>query len=175
MNKTLITILATITCLGALAQGTFNAVNTYTPPGGSSIAYVRGVDGLPLSNVNGRIQITTTDGTVINTVKDTFAAPGVFALGVLEVPGATTTANLIIRSWDITSGATYADALIKGEVAVTVTGLGSNATGAPPATLRDGSNFVGLTLTGTIIPEPSTVALAAFGVAGLFFVARRKS
>lgn len=149
MNKTLITILATITCLGALAQGTFNAVNTYTPAGGSSLAYVRGLDGLPLATANGRVQITTTDGVVLNTVKETLSAAGIFSLGILEIPGATTTGNIIIRSWDITSGATYDTALIKGQVAVTVSGLGSNASGAPPATLRDGSNFVGLTLTQT--------------------------
>ncbi|MFM7213686.1 MAG: PEP-CTERM sorting domain-containing protein, partial [Verrucomicrobiota bacterium] len=83
------------------------------------------------------------------------------------------TANLVVRAWDVTTGATFAAATTKGSVNVVVTGLGGGTT--PPATFGNNSDFKGLKLEASVIPEPSTVALAALGVAGLFVMARRKA
>ena len=83
------------------------------------------------------------------------------------------TANLVVRAWDVTTGATYDAATARGSVNVVISSLGGGTT--PPATFGNNSDFKGLKLESAIIPEPSTVALAALGVAGLFVMARRKS
>ena len=175
MNKLLLIAVTLAAGISALAQGTFNASNNYIPTGGSAKAFVLGSDGLPLPKANGMVQIiNAADQSSLNGAGSAFGGAGLFFVNDLIVPGVPTggTASIVVRAWDITTGATWETATSKGSGLVTVTGLGGGTT--PNATFAANSNFVGLQLTGTIVPEPSTIALAAFGLAGLFFVARRK-
>lgn len=179
MNKLLLAVITLAASLTALAQvGTVNLNNNYTAPGASAKAFVNLNSGLPLPKAVGRVEVLDASGTVISPVKDgtgnALTADGLFFLGITEIPGSSSggSASITIRSWDLSTGATYASAIAKGSTLVTLTGLGGGTTPAPG--LGVAGNFTGLTLSPSDIPEPSTVALAALGVAGLFFVARRK-
>lgn len=181
MNKLLLTTFGMFAALSAFAQGTFNASNNYTVPGASTKAFVFATDGTtPLAKANGKVTIqNAADGSFLSpggAAGVSLAADGLFFINGLSVPGTATggSANIIIRAWDSSTGATWNDALIRTPVAsglITVSSLGGGPT--PPATFAANSNFAGLTV--EVVPEPSTVALAALGVAGLFFVARRKN
>lgn len=183
MNRLLLLTVSLAAGVSALAQGFFNASNNYIPttvPPSTTKAFVYGPDGTtPLAKVNGRVQILTADlATTLSPGGDAgvaFGLAGVFFVNDIQVPGVAVggTANIVVRAWDVTTGATWAAATTKGSVPITVTGLGGGTT--PNATFQANSNWGPLTLQGApIIPEPSTIALATLGVAGLFFVARRK-
>jgi hypothetical protein len=177
MNKLLLAVIAVAAGLTALAQGTVNLNNNYTAPGASEKAWVT-LAGVPIPKALGRVEVLDSTGAVISSVKDgtgnPFGADGLFFLGVTEIPGTVAGGNtsIAIRAWDVTAGATYAEAgeFAKAVSVVTITGLGGGLT--PTPTLGVAGNFTGLSIPG--VPEPSTVALAALGIAGLFFVARRK-
>lgn len=175
MNKLIITALGLVAALSAYAQGTFNASNNFTPAGASAKAFVLSPAGTPLAKANGKVEVLAADGTVLGA--GNLALDGLFFINGLVAPGSATggSANIVVRAWDSTTGATYDAALTRGSVNVTVNSLGGGTT--PAATFAANSNFVGLTLSGStpVVPEPSTVALAALGVAGLFVVARRKN
>jgi len=179
MNKLLLTTLGMVAAVSAAyAQGTFNANNNFTPAGATAKAFVLGLDGNPLAKANGRVEILS-GGTSLSPNGSAGVAltlDGLFFINGLVAPGAGLggTANLVVRAWDVTTGATYADATSRGSVNVVISSLGGGTT--PPATFGNNSDFKGLKLEGGgVIPEPSTVALAALGVAGLFVMARRKS
>lgn len=178
MNKLLLTTLGMFAALSAFAQGTFNASNNYTPTGASNKAFIFATDGTtPLAKAIGKVAIlNAADGSYLSANGAngvSLLGDGLFFINGLSVPGVATggTAQIIVQAWDSTTGATYSSALSKAEGLITVQRLGGGPT--PPATFAADSNFVGLTV--SVIPEPSTVALAALGVAGLFFVARRKN
>jgi hypothetical protein len=180
MNKLLLTTLGLLAALSAYAQGTFNASNSYVPTGATAKAFVLDALGVPLLKANGRVEIlNAADQASLSpngAAGVALGADGLFFINNLVVPGVAAggSANIVVRAWDVTTGATFADATAKSSGLVTVSPLGGGPT--PAATFAANSNFVGLTLSaGPIVPEPSTIALAAFGVAGLFFVARRKS
>jgi hypothetical protein len=163
--------------LASYAQGYINTFNAFAPTPGGAIAYLRDVgDGL-LSKATGRVEIYNSLGTeILSPIKDgtgnPLAVDGLFSLGVTAVPGATPggPATVILRAWDNSTGATYADAQERGIFVVTFPTVGANTA---PSNFVTGSNFTGLTL--ELVPEPSTIALAALGVAGLFLAVRRKS
>lgn len=162
----------------ALGQGSINTFNAFTPPGGSGLAYVLDVDGTQLAAGTGRVELfadaagTTYLSSVSDGTGNALAAPGIFSLGVRVVPGSTVgqPATVYIRAWDNTTGATWDSALERSElVAVTFASIGG---ATAPSNFVTGSDFTGLQL--EIVPEPTTVALAALGLGGLFFMARRK-
>jgi len=179
MNKLLLTTLGMVAAVSAAyAQGTFNANNNFTPAGASAKAFVLDPSGNPLAKANGRVEILS-GGTSLSPNGSAGVAltlDGLFFINGLVAPNAGLggTANLVVRAWDVTSGATYDAAKTRGSVNVVISSLGGGT--PPPATFGNNSDFKGLKLEGGgVIPEPSTVALAALGVAGLFVMARRKS
>jgi hypothetical protein len=181
MKKLFLTSLGLIAGLLAYAQGTFNASNNYNIPGTTTKAFVLdGTSGLPLSKATGKVQIiNVADGSTLSANGDSgvgLSLDGLFFINGLIVPGVGTggSANILVRAWDSATGATWATAVNRSAPnsgLVTVNSLGGGPT--PAATFSANSNFIGLTVEG--IPEPSVIALAALGIAGLFFVARRKS
>lgn len=168
MKKTiLITLIGLASGLSSFAQGLVNFNNNYQVAG--ALAAIKNSDGTLLGKGVGKVEILDGAGQVISDpAVAKFVLDGVFYAGTINVPGTTAT----IRTWDSTTGATYAEALSRSSIDVTLTKFGVGTT--PPFQLSDSSSpvFAGATL--SVVPEPSTVALAALGVAGLFFVARRK-
>ena len=132
--------------------GSFNAKNSAT------LSPLLGIDGLKLPVAKGRFEILFGD-TLLSTAKNTLAADGVFAAGVLTVPGvpAGGTAAITVRAWDVTVGATFDLARAAGlgfaSATFDVVGLGGDLT--PPPAL---DNFKGLRLNSTAINLPPTVA-----------------
>lgn len=175
MNKLLLTALGVVAAFAAQAQGVFNANNNFTPTGAAERAFIKDVGGANLSKATGKVEFVLADGTSLTaggSAGVSLTADGLFFINGVTVPGVGVggTANIIVRAWDSSTGATYDAALERASANVTVTGLGGGTT--PPATFALNSNFTGLTL--AVVPEPSTYALAAAGAVGLFLVARRK-
>ena len=172
MNKILLTIIGLAAGLSALAQGTVNMNNNFTPAGGSAKAFILGLNNQPLAKALGSVEILDSTGAVIKS--GSLGADGLFFLNVITVPNTSSSgaAQITIRAWDNSTGATFDAATVKGSSAVNLTGLTTPP--SPPLGLGAVGNFTGLQLSQEIIPEPSTVALAALGLAGLFFVVRRK-
>lgn len=123
------------------AQGTINARN-------SSLSTIRSPDGSKLSKVVGRVELLY-KGAVLNT-KNTFAADGIFSVGVIAIPGVGPggSAEITVRAWDSTEARTFllaeANGSPTGSATFTVSGLGSAAT--PPPAL---DNFKGLIIIGS--------------------------
>jgi len=181
MNKTLAIIVGLAAGLSALAQGNININNNFIATGATEKAFVLGGDftpykGLPVPKAVGRVEVLDNNGNIINGPADgtgkTFGADGLFFLGVTDIPGTAAGGNgsIVIRSWDSTTGSTFATATTKGFTIVTVGPLGGGA--IPPPGLSTASNWTGMSIVG--VPEPSTIALAGLGLVGLFYVARRK-
>ena len=169
MKKSILALGLVALSLSAFAQGTFNGKNTSTSP-------LLGADGLKLSKATGRVEILV-GGTVLSTAKNTLAADGIFSLGVITVPNAASgsTVAVTVRAWDTSAGATYTAAFVanNGGFAATTFNVEGLATGSTPPPAM--ANFTGLQLGGTtVIPEPTTIALAVLGLGGLLIVSRRK-
>jgi len=87
-------------------------------------------------------------------------------------PAADATLNLVVRAWD-NSFATYEAAVAGGGLAGQSASFSyKNALSSPPATTDTYmANFKGFEV--TQIPEPTTIALAGLGIAGLIFLRRK--
>lgn len=181
MMKTSLMFSLFLTCLAVHAQGTFNASNNFIPPGSTTKAFV--LDGLcqPLSKTVGRVNILDArDGSILSPNGSAGVAltlDGLFFINGLSVPGVATggSAQVVIRVWDSSTGPDYASALARGQTLVTISNLGGG--NIPSATFAANSDFVGVGLDrlSEPCPEPSSVLLAALGMAGVCWGFRRKS
>ena len=141
MKKLLLALGLVLLGLTGLAQGTLNGKNS------AVVSPLLDSNGLKLPLTSGRVQILY--GDVVLNSDDTLAIPGVFATGVLTVPGVAAggTAKITVRAWDVRAGVTFAAAQAAGSgfgsSTFDVVGLGGALT--PPPGL---DNFKGLTLAG---------------------------
>lgn len=145
------------------------------------------VDGTtPLSAAKGQWEVVY-KGTIITPNGDNgvaFSKTGapqlnsIFGGTVFAFPASTgiaagDTPTITINVWDKTTGSTYAAASTSGHYAtetITLPALGVVGSTTTPPNLP----FTKLVLQVAVVPEPSTYALAALGLGGLFFVSRRK-
>jgi hypothetical protein len=131
-------------CEAALGQGLglVNLNNNFTPAGTSDKAFIRGLDMAPLAKALGSVEILDVTGHVIRSGR--LAAAGIFAFGVVEIPGTVPGGNgvITIRMWDNSTGTSYESAFAKGSTVVSLVGLGG--ADFPMPSLGMISNFVGL-------------------------------
>ena len=138
---------------GGGSAGTFNCTNNFIPNGGSEKALILGPDGAPLSRANGRVEVLAQDGTILSSNQDgsgnTLGADGLFFLGVMSVPGGSLggAGRVTLRAWDSSTGATFDEASVKGQVSISLPSLDGGI--KPPDNLID-SDFRGLRLSGGI-------------------------
>lgn len=164
------------------AQGQFNFNNL-----SGSRPKVFGVDGTtPLAGANYLVDILVKNPSTGNYqgieksgVAFSGVAPlsgsnaGLFSGGVLTIPFVAPggTADVIVRAWDVTTGASYDAATVRGSVSFSIASLGGGTPPAPPASM---ANFASFKLENVaVIPEPSTYALAALGLGGLLLFRRK--
>jgi hypothetical protein len=181
MNKAqlLVGVASLVVASSAFAQGTFTLSNLNTP--GRPLIYDRDgvtpiaganflVDVLVKNPTSGNFEAVLRNGAAFSGVAPlTGANAGLFNASGMSVPfiapGAG--AEMMVRAWDVTSGATFASALYKGDVTFTVAALGG--AGTPPSLPATLANFTSFAL----VPEPSTYALAALGLGSLLLFRRK--
>jgi len=100
------------------------------------------------------------------------------AAGYVVTPGEISVAGIApgqkgqlqLRAWEGAAGSTFESASVKGaSAAFESLALGGSVGGAPPT---PGPALIGLT-SFSLVPEPSTIALGALGVAALLFRRRK--
>lgn len=180
MNKAqlLVGVASLVVASSAFAQGTFTLSNLNTP--GRPQIFDR--DGTPIAGANFLVDVLVknpTSGNFETVLRNGAAFTGVAPLtgnnaGLFNASGMSVPfiapgagAEMMVRAWDVTSGATYASALYKGDVTFTVAALGG--AGTPPSLPATLANFTSFTL----VPEPSTYALAALGLGSLLLFRRK--
>ena len=177
MNKAIIAGLAFVAAAASVsAQGTFTAS---TATGSKPRITVDGVNAVTADNVWVQILVNGAPSAL-----DPFqlilagSNAGLFAKGTVTVAGVAggSTANITINAWDKDTGADFASAKIKASQTLSnfVLGGAVDANGIPGLPNSIVPAFTGLDL--YIIrdfPEPSTYALAAFGLGGLLFFRRK--
>jgi hypothetical protein len=160
--------------LVASAQGTVIVSNTSAGTAG----HVLDVDGTALSVAKAEFDVNY-NGTVVpfDPTKagkaPGFLAAGLFSANTVTIPGTTAgqVVSLTIEVWDKTTGSSYATATVRGSETLSAVTLGGGLLFAHDLKTY---GWTGLQLSTVVTPEPSTYALAALGLGGLFFVSRRK-
>jgi hypothetical protein len=178
MKKTILTILGVAATFATFGQGTLVVANN----SGATIYPVLLPDGTTAKGANYSVELFTKDTTPANKIGATMilAASGRFSLsGAQTVPGGApgSVVDLIARAWDNTTGATYDTALIKGQSAFKSPALGGDVDGDPSTPPSPALPMVTGQPTGfqniQLLPEPSTIALGALGVAALLLCRRK--
>ena len=194
MKKLILTAALGVACVSAFAQGTFNFNNA----GVGYTAKILDTAGVGLSGGAWDVDLYwgaagVTDSTTLaalgapSTFSTVASQAGYFFGGVRTVPngppgGGTITGQL--RVWEASAGSTWTQAAgtpgaqIGSSVLFQITLANPNA--SPPGTPVGPGNINGhgfsLTLvpSGPPSPEPSTLALAGLGLAGMLMLRRRK-
>ena len=187
MKKLILTAALGVACISAFAQGTLNFANA----GVGYQAKVTDVNtGLGLSGAGWMADLFWAAGTVANSTQlaalnapATFSTvasqAGFFFGGPRTVPTAPNVPITVqVRVWDTASGSTWAQAIgtagarVGESVLFSITLANPNAT---PAGIPVGMNGIGGNpFTVGPVPEPSTLALAGLGLAGMMMLRRRK-
>jgi hypothetical protein len=184
MKKTILTILGIAASFAAFGQGTIVIASN----AGATIYPVLLPDGVTKAvGANYSVEVFVTNTDPANKIGATMilGATGRFSLsGSQIVPGVApgATATLVARAWDNTTGGTYDQSTLRGITSFKTAALGGDVDGdpsTPPATAPSmvtgkADGFQNILLQNlAIVPEPSTIALGALGVAALL-IRRRK-
>jgi hypothetical protein len=190
MKKSVITLLVgAATVLGAIAQGTveFDNLVTGNPATSPKIFAPDGTTGL---NDGYRAELLYVPGAgapvVLGAALPFFstASGGAGFLntasgGVRTITGVTGTANLMVRAWRVSDGATFAaaQAALGGQWGMSApfaqTLGGPDPSGGPDRLAAKLVNLQSFSLSVTPVPEPSVILLGMAG-ASLFLLRRRK-
>lgn len=121
----------------------------------------------------------TAVGATANFRAATTSAAGTWSGGTRTATGVEqgTALNLVVRVWDnsVANFDAAKAALNKGYGESAAFAFKDPLSSPPGATDNFMVNFQGFSITQNVIPEPSTIALGALGVAGLLFFRDRKS
>lgn len=183
MKKTILTILGVAATFATFGQGTIVIASNK----GAVIYPVLLPGGATATGGNFSVEVFANNTDAANKIGATMTlgTNGRFSLsGSQTVPGGAPGAivNLVARAWDNTTGATYDAATVKGSSTFKSPALGGdvdNDPSTPPApalgmVTGNADGFQNIQLQGAVvIPEPSTIALGALGVAALL-LRRRK-
>jgi hypothetical protein len=189
MKKFIATVLSVAALSAAYGAGT---IATLSNNSGSTIYPIFAADGTTkLAGTDYKVEVFTynagqPDG--FGVMVGSTVSPGAnfrFNAGSnAEVPGTNPggTADLIVRAWDTRTGVDYASATIRGNSGkFTSDTLGGDPDGdgpllpITPKSMATGAagGFQSFSLSTSVIPEPTTIALGALGAAALF-IRRRK-
>lgn len=184
MKKTLITAACVVATLSAMAQGTVNFNNSPAAIGGT---------GAPVFNIDGVTKLGSAFVAQLyaGPVGGSLAPVGVFlpfrdgaGAGFINSTGADTSrtipgiaagtpADVQIRAWATSGGATYEAAVASGALYGFSPILSLGATGGAGEPPGLPVNLIGLQSFNLVVPEPSTIALGLLGAAALL-LRRRK-
>jgi len=182
MKHIVIALAALSVAASAFAQGTVNFTTKSGTAVNAPVTYTGGalVVGTGAEAVLGQLYASAPGGTLAAVGAPTpfrsDAGKGFITTGgEVAIPGTALggSASVKLVAWYSSQGATYADAMAKGQggvgesALVTVNGLGGGTT--PPALLAGLSGFA----VSPIVPEPSIAALGLLG-AGLLLIRRKK-
>lgn len=187
MKKLILTAALGVACVSAFAQGTLNFANAGV---GYQAKVTDSTTGLGLSGAAWSADLfwgagNVTDSTLLTALNapatfSTVPAQAGFFFGgprtINTAPGVPITVQ--VRVWDTASGSTWAQAVTAPGVKVGESVLFSitlaNPNASPPGIPTAMSGIGGNPFTVGPIPEPSTLALAGLGLAGLLVLRRRK-
>jgi hypothetical protein len=178
MKKLILTAALGVACVSALAQGSF----LFNNGGNGANAPVFDTDGTTKLGPAFKADFywaagTVTDSTLLADLNHpiSFAGSGFFLGGVTSIPGTgAQTITAQVRVWDAASGSSWAQAAVLPGAKVGESALFSLAlvTGATPPNAL--ANMTSFSVSIVAVPEPSTLALAGLGLAGLLVLRRRK-
>lgn len=192
MKKTLVTFLAAAAVVASsYGQGTIAFGNSTGPTVNYEVTPGSGSFVAAPSSVNPRVEFLwapagTTDIGLFNLIPGNVVnvgvpVPGRFSGGTRTIPAGTGFAGIgpgaivevIVRGWLLGTGASYAEATIRGASTRFTIDTG-NPLALPIAEVGTPitPQFQGLNL--TLVPEPSSMALAGLGAASLLIFRRRK-
>lgn len=174
-QATLLVVATLASILTASAQGTIDFSNIKTAgrprislwcvPEGTTPEYIAGpnflVDILVKNPATGNYEGILKNGAPFTGVAPlTGSNAGLFSGGTLVVPfvAPDAKADVLVRAWDVRTGATFASALYKNAIAFSIDKLGG--AGSPPSLPAVMANFQVFAL----CPEPSTYALGGLGL-----------
>jgi hypothetical protein len=179
MKKLLITTASMmLVAVSTYAQGTINFANLVISGGGRVVdAPIRDSAGNLASGAGFQAQLYARAvggpnfeavGAAANFLTGTGA--GYFLPGTRTYAGvaAGASAEIQVRAWQVSSGATWENATVRGNSApITIPTGGNGSPPAPPALLTGLASF-------QIVPEPSTIALGIIGGLGTLMLIRRR-
>jgi hypothetical protein len=180
MKKIILAILGVAATFATFGQGTITIANL----NGSQVVPILLPDGTTAKGANYSVEVFSGDGAVKIGNTLIVKSSGLFNGGAQSITGVApgSIATLTIRAWDNTTGADYVSATLKGNATFKTSASGGDVDGDPstppavPGAMVNGKadGFQGIQLQGPqIVPEPSTIALGALGVAALL-LRRRK-
>lgn len=183
MKKLMVCLMCVASVVTTTAQGTFTASNDYVPKGATDKAFILDINGRPASADTHLVSIIY-DGYPLGPYWGIpLVADGLFSLENIIVPNTKPGDDITVTivAWDNSYGNFRYGGTVQQLVTVNIKNLGGveilqtgEVIKTPAATLEFNSDFRGLNIASIIVPEPSTYALMALGLIGVFFINKRK-